>query len=95
MPEWSQNSSSAATNVRITIQSENDPKYQDLAKGAGGDYRYLRIEKDGSQKITNIRLLRRKEDTSFETIKALGFDGYSTDINKGRGGDYLYLVWNY
>ncbi|KAN0076572.1 hypothetical protein V8E54_006714 [Elaphomyces granulatus] len=92
-PKWSSESSNAVSNIRIIIQKESDPNFEDLAKGAGGDYRYLRLERNGSDKIHALQLLRRKDEVSFETINALGFDGVSTDINKGRGGDYLYLVW--
>ncbi|OXV09573.1 hypothetical protein Egran_02664 [Elaphomyces granulatus] len=92
-PKWSSESSNAVSNIRIIIQKENDPNFEDLAKGAGGDYRYLRLEKNESDKIHALRLLRRKDEVNYETIHALGFDGFSTDINKGRGGDYLYLVW--
>jgi hypothetical protein len=67
----------------------------DLAKGAGGDYRYLRLERDGGTKIREVRLLRRGDEADFAVVRALGFDGASDDINKGRGGDYLYIVWKY
>ncbi|KAE8352222.1 hypothetical protein BDV28DRAFT_5583 [Aspergillus coremiiformis] len=93
-PKWQSNTSDAVSNIRIIIQDNADGNYSDLAKGAGGDYRYLRLERDGSRKIKRIQLLRRKDEVDFGTVQALGFDGYSSDINKGRGGDYLYLVWN-
>ncbi|GIJ84625.1 hypothetical protein Asppvi_003474 [Aspergillus pseudoviridinutans] len=86
-------SSNKVSGIDIIIQADKDDRYDDLAKGAGGDYRYLNLRKDGSKKIVNVALLRRKESVSFETVHQLGYDGYSTDINKGRGGDYLYLVW--
>ncbi|PWY72994.1 hypothetical protein BO70DRAFT_399068 [Aspergillus heteromorphus CBS 117.55] len=92
-PKWQSNESNAVSNVRIIIQANADSSYKDLAHGAGGDYRYLRLERDGDKKITEIRLLRRKDSVDFGTVQSLGFDAYSTDINKGRGGDFLYLVW--
>ncbi|KAF7173580.1 hypothetical protein CNMCM5623_005787 [Aspergillus felis] len=91
--KYGSGSSNKVSGIDIIIQGDKDDRYDDLAKGAGGDYRYLNLRKDGSKKIVNIALLRRKESVSFETVHQLGYDGYSTDINKGRGGDYLYLVW--
>jgi hypothetical protein len=28
-------------------------------------------------------------------LRGLGFEGMSNDINGGRGGDFLHLVWKY
>ena len=93
VPKWSLTSSSAVSNIRIIIQDQQDPSREDLAKGAGGEYRYLQLETDGSENITDVQLLRREDSVSDETVNALGFDGCSGDINRNRGGDYLYLVW--
>ncbi|RDW65891.1 uncharacterized protein DSM5745_09630 [Aspergillus mulundensis] len=85
----------AASSIRIIIQGDADSAYYDLAKGAGGDYRYLRLERDGGAKISEVKLLRRGDGVDFAAVQALGFQGVSGDINEGRGGDFLYLVWKY
>ncbi|KAH7136842.1 hypothetical protein B0J13DRAFT_560135 [Dactylonectria estremocensis] len=64
----------------------------DLAKGAGGDYRYL-VETRGQgseRKINDVGLWR--SDDKQEQPPA-GWDGMTTDVNDGRGGDYLYVIW--
>lgn len=95
MPRYSSNAANAVSSIRIIIQGDRDSAYVDLAKGAGGDYRYLRLERDGGNKITEVRLLRGNDEADSSVVRALGFDGASGDIDKGRGGDYLYVVWKY
>ena len=95
VPRYNSNAANAVSNIRIIIQGDPDSAYVDLAKGAGGDYRYLRLERDGGNKITEVRLLRGNDEADSSVVRALGFDGASGDINKGRGGDYLYVVWKY
>ncbi|KAH8423405.1 uncharacterized protein LDX57_001164 [Aspergillus melleus] len=93
VPKWSFESDNAVSGVRIIIQGDSDGSFKDLAKGAGGKFRYLRLERGGGEKITDIRLLRRDDEVSWDTVKSLGFDGISSDINDGRGKSFLYLVW--
>ncbi|KAK1147353.1 hypothetical protein N8T08_001433 [Aspergillus melleus] len=93
VPKWSFESDNAVSGVRIIIQGDSDGSFKDLAKGAGGKFRYLRLERSGGEKITDIRLLRRDDEVSWDTVKSLGFDGISSDINDGRGKSFLYLVW--
>ncbi|PLB45807.1 hypothetical protein P170DRAFT_252922 [Aspergillus steynii IBT 23096] len=93
VPKWSFESDNAVSNIRILIQGDSDGNYKDLAKGAGGKFRYLRLERDGHDKITDVRLLRRDDEVKWETVKSLGFDGFTNDINDGRGKSFLYLVW--
>ncbi|KAK6835574.1 hypothetical protein RU639_002339 [Aspergillus parasiticus] len=95
VPSWTENALEAATNIHVFVSNEAIPGKQDLAQGAGGAYRYLDIIKGGDQAIQTVRLLRRKDEVTPGTIEDLGFDGYSQDINAGRGGDYLHLVWKY
>ncbi|KAL4908315.1 hypothetical protein BDW74DRAFT_175005 [Aspergillus multicolor] len=95
VPIYTSNAGSAVSNIRVIIQGDPDSGYYDLAKGAGGDYRYLRMERDGGSKITEVKLLRRDDEADFATVQALGFQGLSSDINEGRGKDFLYLVWKY
>ncbi|KAL4744284.1 hypothetical protein BDW72DRAFT_98836 [Aspergillus terricola var. indicus] len=95
VPRYNFETDNAVSNIRVIIQGDPDSGYVDLAKGAGGDYRYLRLERDGGSKIQEVRLLRRNDEADFAAVRALGFDGLSSDINKGRGGDFLYVVWKY
>lgn len=71
--------------------------HKDLAKGAKGKFRYLnpRVENNVTQKIKDIRLLRSSDEVSRDAASKKGFEGISDDINGGRGGDYLYLVWTF
>ncbi|KAE8323835.1 hypothetical protein BDV39DRAFT_208501 [Aspergillus sergii] len=93
-PSWTENALEAITEIQILVSDEAIPGKQDLAQGTGGAYRYVGFIK-GPPPIRTINLLRRTEEVTPETIKDLGFDGYTQDINAGRGGDYLHLVWKY
>ena len=44
-------------------------------------------------KVTNVALLRSGQYVSLSTVKALGYSGRSDDLNRDRGGDYLYVLW--
>ncbi|KAJ3559519.1 hypothetical protein NM688_g292 [Phlebia brevispora] len=82
----------ASVGFHVVIQNDNTPMEMDLAKGAGGQYRYIRNMRDQGihAKITGARLLRSKSAVSKPPS---GYDGMSTNINKGRGKSYLYVVW--
>ncbi|KAF5233651.1 hypothetical protein FAUST_8087 [Fusarium austroamericanum] len=43
-------------------------------------------------RIRDVQLWRSPDDP-VTLADAVGWDGISTDINHGRSGDYLYLVW--
>ncbi|KAK0351198.1 hypothetical protein LTR94_025927 [Friedmanniomyces endolithicus] len=88
---WTKELSDAATGFLFIKQSGEDKRYQDLAKGAGGDYRYLIPLKQPNFnfRLKEVKLFRGdKEITQFP-----GYDGHTTDLNSGRGGSYLYLAW--
>ncbi|KAJ3559522.1 hypothetical protein NM688_g295 [Phlebia brevispora] len=86
------NFADACTSFEIVVQSDADSNLQDLAKGAGGDYRYVLPLGDiaNPNKITETRLLRSDQAT---TNPPAGYQGISTDINRDRGGDFLYIIW--
>jgi len=81
--------SQAATGFKF-VQSENakDRYGGDYASGAGGKYRYIICKRDGTSPIEwdNVKLFRGENSVP---------QGWSstTDLNQGRGGDYLYLGW--
>ncbi|CCM06247.1 uncharacterized protein FIBRA_08496 [Fibroporia radiculosa] len=79
----------ALSSLSIAIQSKEDPTKQDLAAGAGGDYRYIVLALRDPAKITALGLLRSSDPREVPE----GWNGSTEDINKGRKGDYLYLVW--
>ena len=92
VPVYTEDVGSAATGFDIVIQGESNPALDDLAKGAGGDYRYLLPRTGGQQdkKVTQVVLFR--SDNAIDRVPN-GWDGMTIDINKGRGKTYLYLVW--
>ncbi|KAK3385119.1 hypothetical protein B0H63DRAFT_522460 [Podospora didyma] len=63
--------------------SRDEGRNDDLAKGAGGDYRYFSWSNDMSA----------TQAGDAQSNPPGGWDHKSDDINKGCGGDYLYLVW--
>ncbi|CAK7211918.1 hypothetical protein SEUCBS140593_001328 [Sporothrix eucalyptigena] len=80
-------------NIWVDIRGSKDGgRNDDLAKGAGGNYRYLSWSNDmgASHYITDVALWRSGDAQSNPPS---GWHHKSDDINKGRGGDYLYLVW--
>ncbi|KAH7126014.1 hypothetical protein EDB81DRAFT_698498 [Dactylonectria macrodidyma] len=88
--QWANGPSEIATSFSVEVGDRNEGR-SDLGKGAGGDYRYLVENRGGSEwKIKDVALWR--SDDKQEQPPS-GWDGITTDINVGRGGDYLYLVW--
>ncbi|KAL8721626.1 MAG: hypothetical protein Q9225_001715, partial [Loekoesia sp. 1 TL-2023] len=89
-PVYTNQVSQALTDCRVRIESNPwSGGTDDLAKGAGGAYRYLQFNKDARnhQKFETSALLRRAGGPA--TIKdAPDFNVLTTDINKDRGGDY-------
>jgi hypothetical protein len=81
----------AKTGFEIVIQGNADNRYDDLAKGAKGDFRYLIPIKERDEKLITTAVLYRSGDApNLGSI----YSGHTIDINKGRKGDFLYLCWN-
>ncbi|KIM22137.1 hypothetical protein M408DRAFT_57426, partial [Serendipita vermifera MAFF 305830] len=82
------------TRFDVEIRDSVMDGYDDLAKGAGGDYRYLipRIDCLNNHKIIEIRLMRSSSSVQHPPE---GYSGMSNNINQGREnkGDHLYVVW--
>merc|ERR1719197_407250 len=72
-------------------QHQRDDFRGDLAKGAGGDYRYIQVIRNGKTAITDIKLWRTAKSSSLPNDE--GYESYCSDINGARKGDYLYLCW--
>ncbi|KAG5644039.1 hypothetical protein DXG03_009191 [Asterophora parasitica] len=83
VPKYTTNTKEALTRFDFVNQGAHDDRYDDLAKGAGGNYRYLVPVNDGSNLlITKAALLRSDNSTS----KPSGWDAKTYDINAGRFG---------
>lgn len=82
----------AATSFVIFISKDPISGYEDLAKGAGGDYRYQKQLAD-PQDLSKVSLVKLLRTDSAITGPPEGYSGISEDINKGRGKTYLYLIW--
>ncbi|EGX44456.1 hypothetical protein TWF569_001670 [Orbilia oligospora] len=81
------------TDVRLLITDE-DYGSGDLAKGAGGKYRYLICSEEISNGyITDVALYRGHLDSAPYGWKRAYHPDVSADINYGRGGDYLYFIY--
>ena len=91
VPIYTNDPTEALTSVSIAIQGKSSSHFKDLAKGAGGDFRYIVPNRQSGANgfITNPRLMRSQSAVS----NFGGFSGHTTDINKGRGGTFLYIVW--
>ncbi|KAA8651011.1 hypothetical protein EYZ11_010971 [Aspergillus tanneri] len=95
VPVWTNKVSEACSNVGIVIQKDVVEGHDDLAAGAGGKFRFLfpQVQDNNSNKITDIQLYRSSDGLTADALSKMGFQGMSDDINKGRKGDYLYLLW--
>ncbi|OTA65850.1 hypothetical protein K449DRAFT_403327 [Hypoxylon sp. EC38] len=98
VPVYTLDPDEAATSFNIIIQSNPVEGWKDLAKGAGGSYRYIRAAQDSSvsNKAIDLALVRTEDAAPARDILArLGpnWDGASRDINENRGGAYLYFAW--
>ncbi|KAI1183945.1 hypothetical protein F5B17DRAFT_414025 [Nemania serpens] len=98
VPEWTEDRDKAVTYFDVLITGSSKAGMSDLAKGAGGDYRYLvsQVDVHIEKKLKRLALYRKSngEGPVHESdIKDRGCTDFSTDINAGRGGDYLHLIW--
>lgn len=88
--EYTDKRSEAASGFIFEQTQVEDFHAADLSKGDGKKYfRYLHAfyTYGGYAAITRVWLSRTKDTTEG--------DGRTTDINKDRGGDFLYLCWEY
>ncbi len=91
VPEYTQKVENAVTGFDVFVGAAGP--WPDLASGAGGEFRYLIPIKNPrvKTKITDVALMRRQSgDLSGG---GPGFVGSTIDINKDRGGDWLYFIW--
>ncbi|KAI0686948.1 hypothetical protein BC835DRAFT_428986 [Cytidiella melzeri] len=93
VPIFTTEPAKAATSFDVLIQPYQDSKFNDLAKGAGGEFRYVvpRADRKLPSKIVEVGLVR-----SDRPVKSapFGWDGYSViNILNGRPNGFLHLVW--
>ncbi|KZO91091.1 hypothetical protein CALVIDRAFT_542142 [Calocera viscosa TUFC12733] len=94
IPHYTREESHGSTSWAIMITNIVQSGRADLAKGAGGYFRYLDrySVREKAERIREVYLIRGKEH--LEEAKTKGWiSGHTDDINRDRGGDYLYLVW--
>lgn len=62
--------------MQVVVQSSRNDKYKDLAAGAGGNYRYLKMLRDSSNtRISRVGLLRSpKSKYIYRDRKSYGWD---------------------
>ncbi|KAG6848828.1 hypothetical protein H0H93_013682 [Arthromyces matolae] len=98
VPETTTKVSEALTIVDIVLTWQPDPDLLDLADdgGAPGEYKYRYIipvrQSNQSMHITKL-MLYRSADSKEPDLK--GYEGrHSRNINQGRDGGWLYLIWD-
>lgn len=81
--------------MQVVVQDSANSNYKDLAKGAGGQYRFLKMlrEPHSNMRIKRVGLLRSSEYI-YGDRRAHGWDECTGDLNKDRKGDWLHLCWN-
>ncbi|KAF4540659.1 uncharacterized protein LTHEOB_601 [Lasiodiplodia theobromae] len=90
VPEYTTNRYEAASKFAVEVTRNYDLYAADVSRGDGKEYfRYLctAYACDTPEAITRVWLSRKKD-----TVEG---DGRTTDINWSRGGDYLYLCWEF
>jgi hypothetical protein len=98
VPKRTDDGTSAGTYIQIQISDKAIEGKVDVASGAGGKYRYINVLHDtgDNEKIYKVGLYRKHNGegrVTLEDATRVGFNRVSTDINDGRGGDYLSLVY--
>lgn len=94
--EYTTSASEAATGFTVRLAGSALTGHgEDMAKGAGGKFRYLEKRHDVGDRLIeagDIKLWRTKKKSSKPDKR--GYDGWSQDLNVGRGKDYLYICWH-
>ena len=82
----------ACTYIKLAVQSKSDDAHSCFVRDTSDSYhRYLlpSVEPQREEKITDVCLLR----TTGAAVVPPGYNGMTIDINQGRGGSWLYLIW--
>ena len=95
IPEFTENPDDALSGVDVIITDDPAPgRTDDLAVGAGGQYRYLDRQYNHAvpDKMVAAALYRIPETADGKSLPD-GWQARSGDLNRKRGGDFLYIVW--
>ena len=96
-PDWTSTKGKAASGLNFRKSNSEIRNHNDFALGTGGDNRYIIPDYSGSSKITKVGLFRTSDNLSDDNIKSRiaksGFTHYTEDVNQGRNGNYLYVLW--
>jgi hypothetical protein len=93
VPTYTYNAAEAAVRFDLFIQDKPHDGWSDLAKGAGGSYRYLEPASDSNNptKLTDLKLYRSDNGVGAFPVP---YTGHTTDINANRKKTFLYLIWS-
>ncbi|EKM52217.1 uncharacterized protein PHACADRAFT_164147 [Phanerochaete carnosa HHB-10118-sp] len=93
VPVYTTDITKAATSFDMLVQAFEDPKFNDLARRTGGEFRYIvpRADRKQSEKIVEVGFAR--SDAPLERPPT-GWQGYCVnDVNKGRRKRCVYIAW--
>ncbi|GJE96972.1 hypothetical protein PsYK624_131820 [Phanerochaete sordida] len=93
VPHYTTDAAKAATSFDVLVQAFEDPKLRDLAKRAGGEFRYVvpRADRRLADKIADVAFVRADAPLARPPASWHGFS--INDLNKGRKKGCLYVVW--
>ncbi|GIZ44671.1 hypothetical protein CKM354_000786200 [Cercospora kikuchii] len=85
----------ALTGIVLEITSSARQGLTDVAKGCGGDCVYLEEFRDENDrtKIQEISIVRSDTELNEDDFRMRGFSGWTGDVCRGRGGDYVHVAW--
>lgn len=85
----------ALTNITLDIRGSSRDGGYDMAQGCGGKYVYVDEHRDTNNrnKIVRVALVRSGDSKNDDYFRQRGFNGWTGDVAAGRGGDYVYIVW--
>lgn len=91
VPLLTSNAAEALTGFDLVIQdaASSNSSWKDVAVGAAGPHRYLVAKREACKAPVRQLFLWRADG---KTAPRLGWETVG-DINRGRGGDALYLEW--
>ncbi|KAF8535215.1 hypothetical protein BDD12DRAFT_753239 [Trichophaea hybrida] len=95
VPEWTKVARDACTSFDVIIRDDGHPSSPpDLAKGAGGKFRFLYPVKDvrNAEKVVAMALLR-SSNGGGSLDQAKGYSRLSEDLNRHRGEGFLHVVY--
>jgi len=96
VPEYTDDPDKACIGFEAVVTDTEAPLLNSLAGGGRGRFRYLIPVRDNgsNKKVVEVGLMRLKSSSgSSEVALEQKFDAMTRDLNKQRGGDWLYVVY--